>query len=95
MTLRPYNATYVPAAFRRFLEGLLEACAHVPVAFSQPDASIDSARVGWNHTFKRYMQKELSADLQRGEKELAQALTLDRFERFSALVSFKNRNGGN
>jgi len=76
--------------FSQTLDCLLEASAHVPAAFSKPDAPLDVARAGWEELLKQYMQKELTVDLQQAEQALAQELTADRMERLSALVSSKD-----
>ena len=76
--------------FSQTLDCLLEASAHVPAAFSRPDAPLDVARAGWEVLFRQYMQKELTIDLQQAEQALAENLTSDRMERLSALVWSKD-----
>jgi len=76
--------------YAQILDGLLDATSQLPAAFVRPDAPMEETRTGWEHTYKLYMLKELSADQRLAEQELATDLTLDRVERLTALVRAKD-----
>jgi DNA primase len=77
--------------FSQILDSLLEANVYEMWAFTRPDASADAARLGWEHTFKLYLRRELEADQRRAEGLLA-ADTSD--ETFGLLRALKSEDQG-
>ncbi len=77
--LRSYGLTPV-------LDSLLESSANFPAAFSRADGPIETARAGWDHTYRLYLQKDLTADLLQAQRDATAEMTPESFERVSALA---------
>ncbi|SIT11449.1 DNA primase [Insolitispirillum peregrinum] len=75
------------------LDALLRSNAFTHAAFSRPQADLQSARDGWEHTFALTRQKDLRADIDRMVNQLGQDPSP---ETFNALLALKNhqRFGG-
>jgi len=53
--------------------------------FARPDEDTLSALEGWNETYELYCRRDLQAELDDAQRQLAAHMTPETFERFRAL----------
>ncbi len=71
--------------FAAEIASLLHPDVYLHAGFARPDAPLEQATVGWDHTFALCQRAGLEADLKRAEQELAENPTEQAFAVFKAL----------
>lgn len=75
------------------VRGLLSSNVWVHAAFCRPDAELDAARTGWDHTFELTRRIDLKADIDRIVEQLGDDPTPETFETFVALKGHERMPG--
>ncbi|WP_019645626.1 DNA primase [Novispirillum itersonii] len=75
------------------VRGLLSSNVWVHAAFCRPDADLDAARTGWDHTFELTRRIDLKADIDRIVEQLGDDPTPETFETFVALKGHERMPG--
>lgn len=75
------------------MRGLLSSNVWVHAAFCRPDADLDAARTGWDHTFELTRRIDLKADIDRIVEQLGDDPTPETFETFVALKGHERMPG--
>jgi DNA primase len=78
--------------FSRAVDGLLSPQVYVHARFSRPDADLDAARTGWLRIRHGFQQgRELTVEIDRAERELAEEMTEVTDARLTHLVGLKQQ----
>ena len=73
------------SGFSSLLDSLLSSRVFGHAYFARPDEDTLSALEGWNETYELYCRRDLQAELEDAQRQLAANMTPETFERFRAL----------
>ncbi|HEY9080295.1 DNA primase [Magnetovibrio sp.] len=73
------------SGYATILDSLLSSRVFGHAYFARPDEDMLSALEGWNETYELYCRRDLQAELDDAQRQLAAHMTPETFERFRAL----------
>ena len=73
------------SGYSQILDQLLSPRVYEHAYFARPDEDTLSALEGWNETYELYCRRDLQAELEDAQRQLAANMTQEAFERFRAL----------